>query len=68
MLIRSATQNDLHSLARLALRLWEEHTEEDLFAEFSDIFATGQAQFFLAFENAYRVEHQVQQIKNDYLV
>ena len=67
MLIRSATQNDLHFLARLALRLWEEHTEEELFAEFSDIFATGQAQFFLAFENDSPIGFAQCQLRHDYV-
>lgn len=66
-MIRKAEQNDIETIASLAVMMWGSHTVEDLKKEFSEIFSKGDAQFFLKYENNIPVGFAQCQLRHDYV-
>lgn len=64
--IRQAFENDLHTLARLALLLWPAHTLTELEEEFKDIMAGGGA-FFILTINSQPAGFAQCQLRHDYV-
>lgn len=67
MEIRIALQADLRTLARLAVRMWSEHTVEELEAEFAEIMEQNEAAFFLAFDGETAAGFAQCQLRHDYV-
>lgn len=66
-MVKSAEVNDLGVLAGLAALLWQNHTAEDLFHEFSKIMSKGESQFFLKYEKDMPVGFAQCQLRHDYV-
>lgn len=66
-MIRKATQEDLHTLAKLALQLWPEHTADELQKDLSEILAREDAAFFLKIEEGSAVGFAQCQLRRDYV-
>ena len=66
-MVNSAEVNDLGVLAGLAALLWQNHSAEDLFHEFSKIMSKGESQFFLKYEKDMPVGFAQCQLRHDYV-
>ena len=66
-MVKSAGVNDLEVLANLAALLWQNHSAEDLFHEFSKIMSNGESQFFLKYEKDMPVGFAQCQLRHDYV-
>ena len=66
-MVKSAEVNDLGVLAGLAALLWQNHSAEDLFHEFSKIMSKGESQFFLKYEKDMPVGFAQCQLRHDYV-
>lgn len=66
-MIKPAEANDLDVLTNLAAQLWQNHSVEDLFQEFSRILSNGESQFFLKYENNLSVGFAQCQLRHDYV-
>lgn len=66
-MVKSAEVNDLGVLAGLAALLWQNHSAEDLFHEFSKIMSKGESQFFLKYEEDMPVGFAQCQLRHDYV-
>lgn len=66
-MIRKAAETDRASLAKLAAKLWGNHSEEELSAEISGLLLLTSAAFFLAEEDRQPVEVAQCQLRHDYV-
>lgn len=66
-MVKSAEVNDLEVLANLAALLWQNHSIEDLFHEFSGIMSNGESRFFLKYEKNIPVGFAQCQLRHDYV-
>ena len=66
-MVKSAEVNDLGVLAGLAALLWQNHSAEDLFHEFSKIMSKGESQFFLKYEEDMPVGFAQCQLRHDHV-
>lgn len=66
-MIKNAEMCDLEALANLAVLLWENHMVQDLINEFSEIMSSGEARFFLKYEQDIPVGFAQCQLRNDYV-
>lgn len=66
-MVKPAEVNDLDVLANLAVLLWQNHSVEDLFQEFSRILSNGESQFFLKYENNLPIGFAQCQLRHDYV-
>ena len=66
-MVKPAEVNDLDVLANLAALLWQNHSVEDLFQEFSRILSNGESQFFLKYENNLPIGFAQCQLRHDYV-
>ncbi|MFQ9441349.1 MAG: aminoglycoside 6'-N-acetyltransferase [Acutalibacteraceae bacterium] len=66
-MVKSAEVNELGVLAGLAALLWQNHSAEDLFHEFSKIMSKGESQFFLKYEKDMPVGFAQCQLRHDYV-
>lgn len=66
-MIRKAAEADRASLAKLAAKLWESHSEEELSAEISGLLLLTGAAFFLAEEDGQPVGFAQCQLRHDYV-
>lgn len=66
-MVHEANADDVEAIARLAVSLWPEHTQEELAAEFTDIMNTGNARFFLKVHNDMPVGFAQCQLRYDYV-
>lgn len=66
-MIRKAAETDRASLAKLAAKLWGNHSEEKLSAEISGLLLLTGAAFFLTEEDRQPVEVAQCQLRHDYV-
>lgn len=66
-MVKSAEFSDLEVLSNLAALLWQNHSAEDLFHEFSKIMSKGESQFFLKYEKDMPVGFAQCQLRYDYV-
>lgn len=66
-MIKRAGNNDLKTLATLAVEMWQDHSVNELIKEFSEIMMNGKSQFFLKYENDVPVGFAQCQLRNDYV-
>lgn len=66
-MIRKAAETDRASLAKLAAKLWGNHSEEELSAEISGLLLLTGAAFFLTEEDRQPVEVAQCQLRHDYV-
>ena len=66
-MIRKAVETDRASLAKLAAKLWGNHSEEELSAEISGLLLLTGAAFFLAEEDGQPVGFAQCQLRHDYV-
>ena len=66
-MIRKAAETDRASLAKLAAKLWGNHSEEELSAEISGLLLLPDAAFFLTEEDGQPVEVAQCQLRHDYV-
>lgn len=66
-MVKSAKVHDLEVLADMAALLWQNHSAEDLFHEFSGIMSKGESQFFLKYEKDMPVGFAQCQLRHDYV-
>lgn len=66
-MIRKAAETDRASLAKLAAKLWRNHSEEELSAEISGLLLLTGAAFFLAEEDGQPVGFAQCQLRHDYV-
>ena len=66
-MIRKAAEADRASLAKLAAKLWGNHSEEELSAEISGLLLLTGAAFFLAEEDGQPVGFAQCQLRHDYV-
>ena len=67
-MVKSAEVNDLGVLAGLAALLWQNHSAEDLFHEFSKIMSKGESHFLLMFDYYMRVGFALCQLGHVFVV
>ena len=66
-MIRKAEIRDAKTIARLALRLWPEHSTEELEAEFGELLADAGCAIFLAEQDDEAVGFAQCQLRHDYV-
>lgn len=66
-MIKKAGTNDLETLATLAVRMWQEHSINELINDFSEIMTNGKSQFYLKYENDVPVGFAQVQLRYDYV-
>lgn len=66
-MIRKAAETDRASLAKLAAKLWGNHSEEELSAEISGLLLLTGTAFFLAEEDGQPVGFAQCQLRHDYV-
>lgn len=66
-MIKKAEQNDIETIASLAVMMWGNHTVDDLKKEFLEIISKGDSQFFLKYENNIPVGFAQCQLRHDYV-
>ena len=66
-MIRKAESKDLLILTELACQLWPEHTAGDIQAEFAQIIAKTDAEFFLAYAEETAIGFAQCQLRYDYV-
>ena len=65
--IRKASRGDAARAAALAIRMWEDHTLEDLTDEFRELIANQEAAVYLLYENDKPVGFAQCQLRHDYV-
>lgn len=66
-MIRQAGNNDLETLAELAVIMWKNHSVNELINEFSEIMTNGKSRFFLKYENDLPIGFAQCQLRYDYV-
>lgn len=66
-MIKKAGNNDLETLAKLAVMMWQNHSINELINEFSEIMTNGKSQFFLKYENDSPIGFALCQLRYDYV-
>lgn len=66
-MIKKVGNNDLETLAKLAVMMWQNHSIDELINEFSEIMANGKSQFFLKYENGFPIGFAQCQLRYDYV-
>ena len=66
-MILKASKNDIEIIAKLAVRMWDENSVEDLSNEFSALLSKEDAQIFLKYENNIPVGFAQCQLRHDYV-
>ena len=66
-MIKKAGINDLETLAKLAVMMWQNHSVNELINEFSEIMTGGKSQFFLKYENELPIGFAQCQLRYDYV-
>lgn len=66
-MIKKAGNNDLETLAKLAILMWQNHSITELINEFSEIIENGKSVFFLKYEYDVPVGFAQCQLRNDYV-
>lgn len=66
-MIKEANENDINTLANLAILLWDSHSVQDLANEFSGIIASADARFFIKYEKDIPVGFAQCQLRYDYV-
>ena len=66
-MIKKAGINDLETLAKLAVMMWQNHSVNELINEFSEIMTGGKSQFFLKYENDLPIGFAQCQLRYDYV-
>ena len=66
-MIRKAEMNDTKTVAELALRLWPEHSVEELEAEFGELLADEDCAVFLSEQDGSAVGFAQCQLRHDYV-
>lgn len=65
--IRKASRGEAARAAALAIRMWEDHTLEDLTDEFRELIANQEAAVYLLYENDKPVGFAQCQLRHDYV-
>lgn len=66
-MVRKAEKNELETLAKLSVLMWDSHSINELINKFSEIISKGNAQFFLKYENDVPVGFAQCQLRYDYV-
>ena len=66
-MIKKAEKNDMYTLAKLAVKMWDSHTVEELANDFSEINASDEAQFFIKYVQDIPVGFAQCQLRHDYV-
>ena len=66
-MIKKVGINDLETLAKLAVMMWQNHSVNELINEFSEIMTGGKSQFFLKYENDLPIGFAQCQLRYDYV-
>lgn len=66
-MIRQAEKTDISLLAGLAVQLWPAHTVSELENEFENIMRSGDAAFFILFDNGKPAGFAQCQLRRDYV-
>ena len=66
-MIRKATLKDALTAARLAVRMWDSHTTEELAQEFTELIESPTAAIFLCFDDDTAVGFAQCQLRHDYV-
>ena len=66
-MIRKATQTDALTAAKLAVRMWDSHTAEDLAEEFCSLLTDKNAAVFLYYDNDTAAGFAQCQLRHDYV-
>lgn len=66
-MIKKAGNEDLETLAKLAVMMWQNHSIKELINEFSEIMTNGKSQFFLKYENGLPIGFAQCQLRYDYV-
>lgn len=66
-MIKKAGINDLETLAKLAVIMWQNHSVNELINEFSEIMTNEKSQFFLKYENDLPIGFAQCQLRYDYV-
>lgn len=66
-MIKEANENDINTLANLAILLWDSHSVQDLANEFYGIIASDDARFFIKYEKDIPVGFAQCQLRYDYV-
>lgn len=66
-MIKKAGINDLETLAKLAVMMWQNHSVNELINEFSEIMTNEKSQFFLKYENDLPIGFAQCQLRYDYV-
>lgn len=66
-MIKKAEINDLETLAKLAVTMWQNHSINELINEFSEIMMNGKSQFFLKYDNDFPIGFAQCQLRYDYV-
>ncbi|WP_312106940.1 aminoglycoside 6'-N-acetyltransferase [Lachnoclostridium sp.] len=67
MMIKKATQEELHTLAQLAILLWPDHTLDELEDEFLEYIEKEDATFYIAYKDDISVGFAQCQLRYDYV-
>ena len=67
MMIKKAEAQNLPELADLACRLWPDHTQEEMQAEFAELIPKENAAFFVACERKRTIGFAQCQLRSDYV-
>lgn len=66
-MVRKAEKNELETLAKLSVHMWNSHSINELINKFSETISKGSAQFFLKYENDVPVGFAQCQLRYDYV-
>ena len=66
-MIRKAESYDIHTIAKLACKLWPDHTVEEMRAEFAEVIAKPDSAFFLAYVEDVPIGFAQCQLRYDYV-
>ena len=66
-MIKKAGINDLETLAKLAVMMWQNHSVNELINEFSEIMTNEKSQFFLKYENDLPIGFAQCHLRYDYV-
>lgn len=66
-MVQKAGKSDLPAAASLAVLLWGGRSAEDIIGEFTELLSSGEAQFFLKYEDGLPVGFAQCQLRHDYV-
>ncbi len=66
-MVHKATGDDINSLADLAVKLWPNHTPDDLKSEFLDLLESDDAAFYMITEESRPIGFAQCQLRSDYV-